>query len=45
MSEKYDGVRAYWDGVEFYTLYGRVIVVPESVIKKMPPVALDGELW
>ena len=45
MTEKYDGMRLYWNGTQFYTRQGRKITVPESVTKRLPVVALDGELW
>lgn len=45
MAEKYDGVRLYWNGSDFFTRQGRKIQVPESIAAKMPKVSLDGELW
>jgi DNA ligase-1 len=45
MTEKYDGMRLYWNGSQFFTRQGNVVNLPESMTKKMPPVALDGELW
>ena len=45
LTEKYDGMRLYWNGKEFFSRQGRKVNVPESMIKQMPPVALDGELW
>ena len=45
MTEKYDGMRMYWNGSSFYTRQGRKIKVPESITKQMPRVPLDGELW
>lgn len=45
ISEKYDGVRAYWDGKAFYTRAGRRIIAPQWFIEHFPTVALDGELW
>ncbi|MGE4296143.1 MAG: DNA ligase [Campylobacterales bacterium] len=45
MSEKYDGVRAYWDGKQLWTRQQNPIAAPESFTKQLPPVALDGELW
>lgn len=44
-SEKYDGVRAYWDGKEFLSRTGHAFVAPALFKAKMPPTALDGELW
>jgi ATP-dependent DNA ligase len=45
MTEKYDGMRLFWNGTEFYTRQGRKVNVPESITKSLPSVALDGELW
>ena len=46
MTEKYDGMRLYWNGSQFFTRQGRKVRVPESLIKKMPSsISLDGELW
>jgi DNA ligase-1 len=45
MTEKYDGVRLYWNGTAFYTRQGKKLQVPESFTQQMPRIALDGELW
>lgn len=45
MSEKFDGVRAYWDGKQLLTKNGNVIHAPNSFIKALPSFELDGELW
>tara|TARA_B100001094_G_C18196322_1_gene811501 strand:+ start:2785 stop:3570 length:786 start_codon:yes stop_codon:yes gene_type:complete len=45
VSEKYDGVRAYWDGRNLYTRTGRQIHPPLSWVKGWPSQPLDGELW
>ncbi|MDD2567356.1 MAG: DNA ligase [Thiovulaceae bacterium] len=45
MSEKLDGIRAYWDGKNLYTRQMRPIAAPEWFTKNLPPFALDGELW
>ena len=45
MTEKYDGMRLYWDGKEFYTRQGRKTKIPQFIKDQMPSVALDGELW
>ena len=45
MSEKYDGVRAIWDGEKMTTRGGRVVEIPPSFVKKLPKAKLDGELW
>jgi len=45
VSEKLDGIRAYWDGTSLTSRSGNLIHAPEWFIKKMPPVPMDGELW
>ena len=45
ISEKFDGVRAIWDGSAFHTRQGNVIHAPEWFIKNLPKTPLDGELW
>jgi DNA ligase-1 len=45
MSEKLDGVRAYWDGKQFLSRQGNVYHAPEWFAEHLPPVPLDGELW
>lgn len=44
-SEKFDGIRALWNGREFLTRNGRVIDVPARFKKGMPSFEVDGELW
>ncbi len=45
VSEKLDGVRAYWDGKILRTRGGEVIHAPTWFLADLPQVALDGELW
>lgn len=45
VSEKYDGVRAVWDGKILRFRSGRPVSAPKWFIKKLPPEPLDGELW
>lgn len=45
VSEKYDGVRAYWDGKQFWTRQGNRINPPTSFVANYPNMPLDGELW
>ena len=45
MSEKLDGVRAYWDGNQFYSRNGNVWSVPAWYREGMPSAHLDGEFW
>ena len=45
MSEKFDGVRVFWDGRKLHTRQGRELHVPESWSSQLPQIALDGELW
>ena len=46
VSEKFDGVRALWDGQQLCFRSGRALpAVPPWFLAALPPVALDGELW
>ena len=45
MSEKLDGVRAYWDGTRLLTRNGNVIHAPKWFLSSLPKIALDGELF
>src|SRR4051812_5175371 len=46
VSEKMDGIRAYWDGSKLLSRHGKEIVVPEEFLHGLPSdVTLDGELW
>lgn len=45
MSEKLDGVRAYWDGQGFISRLGNPYHAPDWFIAALPPIPLDGELW
>ena len=45
VSEKLDGVRAYWDGKVLRTRNGNTINAPGWFTDGFPDRALDGELW
>jgi len=45
VSEKLDGIRAVWDGYQFWSRSGNLINVPDSFIRDFPQVTLDGELY
>jgi DNA ligase-1 len=45
MSEKLDGVRAYWDGQRFVSRLGNAFFAPDWFTERLPAVPLDGELW
>ena len=45
VSEKLDGVRAYWDGETLTSRNGNRFDAPPWFIEDFPRVALDGELW
>lgn len=45
MSEKLDGIRAYWSGSTLYTRQGNTLVAPDYWKAELPNVPLDGELW
>ena len=45
VSEKYDGVRAYWDGQQLLTRQGNALPIPDFFRWQLPEQPLDGELW
>src|SRR5689334_14142355 len=46
LSEKMDGVRAFWNGEKFITRHGMDIHCPDWFIDELPSnIRLDGELW
>ncbi|MFT3711253.1 MAG: DNA ligase [Archangium sp.] len=45
ISEKLDGVRAYWDGTQFLSRLGNKFFAPPWFTEKLPKHPLDGELW
>lgn len=45
MSEKLDGVRAYWNGTDFISRLGNRFHAPEWFTRNLPRIPLDGELW
>lgn len=45
MSEKLDGVRAFWDGKQFISRLGNVFHAPDWFKQALPDMPLDGELW
>ena len=45
VSEKYDGVRAYWDGQKLVSRNGNTFFAPNWFIAGLPAEPLDGELF
>jgi DNA ligase-1 len=45
MSEKLDGIRAYWNGRELLFRSGKKINAPKYFTKDYPSFEIDGELW
>jgi len=45
LSEKLDGVRAFWDGRQFLSRQGNLFHAPDWFCAGLPDVPLDGELW
>jgi len=45
VSEKFDGVRAVWDGERLRFRSGLPVVAPRWFLDSLPPDPLDGELW
>ncbi|MDX1803921.1 MAG: DNA ligase [Alcanivorax sp.] len=45
VSEKLDGVRAYWDGHRLWSRQGHAFHPPAWFVADFPALPLDGELW
>ena len=45
VSEKFDGVRGYWDGQKLWTRGGEPVMAPAWFTASLPKQPLDGELW
>lgn len=45
VSEKYDGVRAHWDGAVLRFRSGLPVAAPGWFTQRLPAQPLDGELW
>ena len=45
VSDKYDGLRGYWDGQHLFTRGGERVVAPAWFTAGWPSTPLDGELW
>lgn len=45
LSEKYDGLRGFWDGQRLITRGGEVIAAPAWFTAGWPTEPMDGELW
>jgi ATP-dependent DNA ligase len=45
LTEKFDGMRLFWNGSQFFSRQGNVAKIPEFLTKQLPYFALDGELW
>ena len=45
VSEKFDGMRGYWDGEKLVTRGGERVAAPDWFTAGWPKVPMDGELW
>lgn len=45
VSEKFDGVRGYWNGHQLVTRGGTIVHVPAWFTRHWPTTPMDGELW
>ncbi|MDP2419397.1 MAG: DNA ligase [Hydrogenophaga sp.] len=45
LSEKYDGLRGFWDGQRLLTRGGQVVQAPSWFTAGWPTAPMDGELW
>jgi DNA ligase-1 len=46
MSEKFDGIRGFWDGSQLFSRNSNVLSLPQSITDTFPKnMILDGEVW
>lgn len=45
ISEKYDGVRGYWNGKQLLSRQGKAINAPQEFLQQLPNFSVEGELW
>ena len=45
LSEKLDGMRCLYDGQQLYSRNGNIIHAPAAMVRALPSMALDGELY
>lgn len=45
LSEKLDGVRAYWNGNHLRSRGGKKLAAPQWFLESLPDTPMDGELW
>lgn len=45
VSEKYDGIRGYWNGQELLSRSGKVLNPPAWFVQAWPSTPFEGELW
>jgi DNA ligase-1 len=45
LSEKYNGWRAPWDGMQLWTRNGNILDAPHWFVRDLPSTPLDTELW
>jgi DNA ligase-1 len=45
VSEKYDGIRGYWDGCQLLSRSGKVLNPPAWFVEGWPSTPFEGELW
>lgn len=44
-SEKLNGCRAFWDGIQMWTRGGHIISLPARISSRLPDFPLDGEMY
>ena len=45
VTEKFDGIRGYWNGNEMLTRTGNPVALPEWFSEQLPAFPVEGELW
>lgn len=43
--EKYDGIRAFWNGQQLISRNGLMISLPTTLRQQLPSIPIEGELW
>jgi len=45
LSEKFDGIRVFWDGQKARTRSGQWLALPAPLLAQLPDFAIEAELW
>ena len=45
VSEKFDGIRIFWDGRNMFNKNGEILSTSLEMREQLPKHSLDGEIW